>query len=53
MEPRRGRQTPICSVVLPYKNTRGQEAIELYRLSKREPPNDQHKHRADNTVFGV
>ena len=25
-----GRQTPTQSVVLPYKDTRGQEAIELY-----------------------
>ena len=36
-EPRRGRQTPTCSVVLPYKSTKGQEAAELYRKADKEP----------------
>lgn len=35
--PRRGRQTPTCSVVLPYQNTKGQEAAELYRQSGKDP----------------
>ena len=26
-----GRQTPTNSYIIPYKNTRGNEAIELYR----------------------
>lgn len=35
-EPKRlGRQTPTQSVVLPYSNTHGQEAIELYEKTKR------------------
>ena len=29
-EPRKGRQTPTQSVVLPYLKTKGQEAIDLY-----------------------
>lgn len=37
METRKGRQTPTCSVVLPYNETKGQEAAELYRRSKKEP----------------
>ena len=36
-EPRRGRQTPTCSVVLTYKSTKGQEAAELYRKADKEP----------------
>lgn len=32
-EPRKGRQTPTQSVALPYTYTKGQEAIDLYRLT--------------------
>lgn len=34
-EPRRGRQTPTRSVVLPYEQTVGQEAIDLYNSTGR------------------
>ena len=34
-EPRKGRQTPTRSVVLPYFETKGQEAIDLYNQSGR------------------
>jgi len=34
-EPRRGRQTPTRSVVLPYDQTYGQEAIDLYNSTGR------------------
>lgn len=34
-EPRKGRQTPTKSIVLPYTETRGQEAIDLYNSSGR------------------
>ena len=34
-EPRKGRQTPTKSVVLPYTETYGREAVELYNGSKR------------------
>ena len=34
-EPRKGRQTPTKSVVLPYTETNGQEAIDLYNASGR------------------
>ena len=34
-EPRKGRQTPTQSVVLPYEQTKGQEAIELYNSTGR------------------
>lgn len=34
-EPRKGRQTPTQSVVLPYYDTKGQEAIDLYNASGR------------------
>ncbi|MEA4965393.1 MAG: terminase [Oscillospiraceae bacterium] len=34
-EPRKGRQTPTQSVVLPYSETFGQEAIELYSATGR------------------
>lgn len=34
-EPRKGRQTPTQSVVLPYYATKGQEAIDLYNASGR------------------
>ena len=34
-EPRKGRQTPTKSVVLPYSETIGQEAIDLYNSSGR------------------
>lgn len=34
-EPRRGRQTPTRSVVLPYEQTYGQEAIDLYNSTGR------------------
>lgn len=34
-EPRKGRQTPTKSVVLPYTETCGQEAIDLYNSSGR------------------
>ena len=29
-EPRRGRQRPTKSITLPYTETRGQDAIDLY-----------------------
>jgi len=32
-EPKKGRQTPTQSVVLPYSKTKGQEAIDLYNAS--------------------
>lgn len=32
---RKGRQTPTKSIVLPYAETRGQEAIDLYNGSGR------------------
>ena len=35
VEPRKGRQTPTQSVVLPYYITKGQEAIDLYNMSGR------------------
>lgn len=34
-EVRRGRQTPTQSVVLPYKETKGQEAVDLYNRTGR------------------
>ena len=34
-EPRKGRQTPTQSVVLPYFTTKGSEAIDLYNSSGR------------------
>lgn len=34
-ETRKGRQTPTKSIILPYKETRGREAIELYNSSGR------------------
>lgn len=34
-EERIGRQTPTCSMVLPYKVTRGAEAVELYNSTGR------------------
>ena len=34
-EPRKGRQTPTKSIVLPYTVTRGKEAIDLYNSSGR------------------
>lgn len=34
-EPRKGRQTPTKSIILPYTDTRGQEAIEIYNSSGR------------------
>ena len=37
VEQRYGRQTPTSSVVLPYTNTLGEEAIELYRQTGKEP----------------
>lgn len=37
MEARIGRQTPTTSVVLPYTNTAGDQAIELYKQTGREP----------------
>ena len=36
--PRFGRQTPTSSVVLPYTNTLGEEAIELYRQTGMNDP---------------
>ena len=36
MEARIGRQTPTTSVVLPYEETLGEEAIELYESTKRK-----------------
>lgn len=37
MDVRYGRQTPTSSVVLPYTNTQGIEAIELYKQTGKEP----------------
>ena len=37
MEVRYGRQTPTSSVVLPYTETLGEKAIELYKQTGREP----------------
>lgn len=34
-EPRKGCQKPTQSVVLPYKETKGQEAIDIYNSSGR------------------
>ena len=34
-EIRKGRQTPTQSVILPYAETKGDEAIRLYNSSKR------------------
>ena len=34
-EPRKGRQTPTQSVVLPYTQTYGQDAIDLYNSTGR------------------
>ena len=34
-EPRKGRQPPTKSIILPYTETRGQEAIEIYNSSGR------------------
>ncbi len=36
-EPRFGRQTPTSSVVIPYTETLGERAIELYRRTGRDP----------------
>lgn len=36
MEARKGRQTPTISVVMPYKTTKGQEAVELYNQSTKK-----------------
>ena len=35
MDTRQGRQTPTVSVILPYKKTKGPEAIELYNASEK------------------
>ena len=35
MAARTGRQTPVCAVVLPYTNSHGTEAVELYDKSGR------------------
>ena len=35
-EQRIGRQTPTQSVVIPYKDTKGPEAVLLYNKKKRE-----------------
>ena len=37
MDVRYGRQTPTSSVVLPYTETLGGEAIDLYKQTGREP----------------
>jgi hypothetical protein len=34
-EPRKGRQTPTKSIILPYRTTHGKEAIDLYNSSGR------------------
>ena len=36
MEARKGRQTPTTSLVLPYEETLGEEAIKLYEKTKRK-----------------
>ena len=35
-EPRKGRQTPTQSVILPYADTLGNEAIDLYNQTGRK-----------------
>lgn len=35
-EPRRGRQTPTKSAILPYQQTQGPEAVDLYQASGKE-----------------
>ena len=35
MTERIGRQTPTSSVILPYSETKGQEAIEIYNSTRR------------------
>lgn len=37
MAKRKGRQTPTTSFIIPYKQSRGKEAIELYKKTKRKP----------------
>lgn len=34
-EPRKGRQTPTQSVILPYTDTKGQEAMDTYNSTGR------------------
>lgn len=34
-EPRKGRQTPTQSIVLPYEKTYGNEAIDIYNTTGR------------------
>ena len=34
-EPKRGRQTPTAAIVLPYAETRGPQAVELYNSTGR------------------
>ena len=38
MSDRQGRQTPTTSVVLPYQETKGLEAIEIYNRTPIYPP---------------
>ena len=35
MDTRKGRQSPTVSVVLPYRETKGQEAIDLYNMTEK------------------
>lgn len=37
MAKRKGRQTPTTSFIIPYKQSKGKEAIELYKKTKRKP----------------
>ena len=46
-ERRKGRQTPTQSVILPYFETKGQEAIEIYNSTGREAQEWQELMMAD------
>ena len=36
MDTKIGNQTPTVSVILPYKDTKGPEAIELYNITNKD-----------------
>lgn len=50
-EPRRGRQTPTQSVVIPYTDTKGGEAIDLYNSTGRQAQEWQELLIADILAF--
>lgn len=37
MAKRKGRQKPTAAVIIPYKQSKGKEAIEIYKRTKRKP----------------